>query len=40
MGHGDHESITELDSHANMAIVGKDVMVISDLGLYAEVRFF
>ena len=40
MGHGDHESTTELDSHANMAVVGKDVMVISDSGLHADLRSF
>ena len=40
MGHGDHVSTTELDSHANMAVVGKDVTVILDSGLHAEVRSF
>ena len=40
MGHGDHESTTQLDSYANMAVVGKEVTLISDSGLYAEVRSF
>jgi len=29
-----------LDSYANMAVVGKEVTLISDSGLYAEVRSF
>jgi len=40
MGYGDRTSTTELDSHANMAVVGKDVTVILDSRLHAEVRSF
>ena len=40
MGDGDQDTTTELDSHANMAVVGQDVTVISRSGLHAEVRPF
>ena len=31
------DSTTELDSHANMVVVGEQATVISDSGTYAEV---
>ena len=34
------ESTSELDSHANMVVVGKQATVISDSGTYAEVKAF
>ena len=33
-------STTELDSHANMVVVGEQATIISDSGTYAEVRAF
>ena len=33
-------STTELDSHANMVVVGSQATVISQSGLFAEVRAF
>ena len=33
-------STTELDSHANMAVLGKQINIIQDLGLCAEVNAF
>ena len=33
-------STTELDSHANMAVLGKQIRIIQDSGLCAEVNAF
>ena len=33
-------STTELDSHANMVVVGQQATVISESGTYAEVKAF
>ena len=38
MGYGDQGTTTELDSHANMSVVGQDVTVISRSGLHTEVK--
>ena len=37
---GDELSRTDLDSHANMVVVGKHAAIISDAGRRAEVRPF
>ena len=40
MGHGDHLSTTELDSHANMPVAGKHSTIICTSGLQAEVAAY
>ena len=40
VGEDDHTSATELDSHANMVVAGKDFLVIQDTGLTANVNPF
>eukprot|EP00956_Cyclotella_meneghiniana_P018591 scaffold31024_cov85-Cyclotella_meneghiniana.AAC.2 len=40
MGEGGEESTTELDSHANMVVVGKNATIISRTGKYADVHAF
>ena len=35
---GDHLSTTELDSHANMAVLGKHSTIFNHTGLHAEVH--
>ena len=40
MGLGDHESVTELDFHANMPVIGKHSTRIQTTGLHAEVHGF
>ena len=40
MGYGDHDSTTELDSHANMAVVGDQCAIISRTGLHANVTAY
>jgi len=40
MGFGDHESVTELDSHANMPVIGRNATRIQQTGLHAEVHGF
>ena len=40
MGNGDHVSTTELDSHANMPVVGCHTTTIQHTGLHAEVHGF
>lgn len=35
-----HISATELDSHANMSVIGKHALVISDSGSTAQVNSF
>ena len=40
---GDNEplaSATELDSHANMVVVGRQATIISESGIHAEVKAF
>ena len=37
---GDHESTTELDSHANMPVAGAHSTIISQTGLYADVAAY
>ncbi len=36
----ENQSITELDSHANMAVVGRDCMIIAKSGHHANVTPF
>ena len=40
VGEDDHISATELNSHANMVVAGRDVLVIQDTGLTANVNPF
>eukprot|EP00956_Cyclotella_meneghiniana_P044141 scaffold303339_cov89-Cyclotella_meneghiniana.AAC.2 len=40
MGEGGEESTTELDSHANMVVVGKNSTIVSRTGQYADVHAF
>lgn len=36
----DRESRTELDTHANMPVVGRDVLIVADVGKTVEVNPF